>query len=74
MARLKNMNASQNIAVRLHDGELRACTSRAEVKALLMRRHELWKQKFGLVVVQPPAQLGLWNLITDETTTSTGLG
>ncbi|MDQ2715890.1 MAG: transposase [Chloroflexota bacterium] len=53
-------NASENIADRLHDEELRACKTRAEVKALLLCRHEQWKQKFGLVVVQPPVQLGLW--------------
>jgi rubrerythrin len=53
-------NASENIADRLHDEELRACKTRAEIKALLLRRHEQWKQKFGLVVVQPPVQLGLW--------------
>src|SRR6266496_2618512 len=53
-------NASVNIAARLHDEELRACGSRAEVKALLLRRHEQWKQKFSLVVVQAPVQLGLW--------------
>src|SRR6266496_1260257 len=55
-----DLNASQSIAARLYDEELRACTSRAEVKALLMRRHEQWKQKFSLVVVQAPVQLGLW--------------
>lgn len=53
-------NASENIADRLHDEELRACQGRTEIKALLLRRHELWKQTFGLVVVQPPVQLGLW--------------
>ena len=53
-------NASENIADRLHDEELRACQNRAEIKALLLRRHEQWKQEFGLVVVQPPVQLGLW--------------
>jgi hypothetical protein len=53
-------NASVNIAARLHDEELRACPSRTEVKALLLRRHEQWKQKFSLVVVQAPVQLGLW--------------
>jgi len=54
-------NASKNIATRLHDEELRACQSRAEIKALLLRRHEQWKQNFGLVVVQPAVQLGLWD-------------
>jgi len=47
-------NASQNIAARLGDLELRACANRHEVKALLMRRHEQWKQNFRLTVVEPP--------------------
>jgi len=55
-------NASQNLATRLHDEELRACSNRQEVKALLLRRHESWKQQFGLVVVQPAVQLGLWDI------------
>jgi transposase len=38
-------NAAHNIASRLDDQELRACQSRQEVKTLLMRRHEEWKQK-----------------------------
>jgi hypothetical protein len=53
-------NASENIADRLHDKALRACQNRAEIKALLLRRHEQWKQACGLAVVQPPVQLGLW--------------
>jgi hypothetical protein len=53
-------NAAENIASRLGDQELRACQSRQEVKALLLRRHEQWKQNFSLVVVQAPVQLGLW--------------
>lgn len=53
-------NASENIADRLYDEQLRACQSRAEIKALLLRRHEQWKQNVRLVVVQPPVQLGLW--------------
>jgi hypothetical protein len=55
-------NASMNIAARLHDEELRACESRAEVKALLLRRHEQWKQHVRLTVVEPAVQLGLWDL------------
>jgi transposase len=47
-------NASQNIAARLGDLELRACANRHEVKALPMRRHEQWKQNFRLTVVEPP--------------------
>ncbi len=55
-----DINASQNIASRLGDVELRSCQNRQKVKALLLRRHEQWKQKFSLVVVQAPVQLGLW--------------
>jgi transposase len=47
-------NASENIASRLDDRALQACQNRQEVKALLMRRHEQWKQTHRLVVVQPP--------------------
>lgn len=53
-------NASENIASRLGDQELYACQNRQEVIALLLRRHEQWKQHFSLVVVQAPVQLGLW--------------
>ena len=56
-----DINASLNIASRLDDLELRACQNRREIKALLLRRHEQWKQNFGLVVVQPAVQLGLWD-------------
>jgi hypothetical protein len=65
-------NAAQNIASRLGDLELRACQNRQEIKALLMRRHEQRKHKFGLVVVQPPAQLGLWD--QSDLAASTRLG
>ncbi len=65
-----DLNASKNIAARLYDEELRTCTSRAEVKALLMRRHELWKQKYRIAVVDPPIQLGLW--ASSETSTDVG--
>ena len=63
-------NASQNIASRLHDEELRTCTNRAEVKALLMRRHEMRKQKFRLTVVEPPVQLRFW--ASSESSTDVG--
>ncbi len=65
-----DLNASQNIATRLHDEELCVCTNRAEVKALLMRRHEVWKQKCRIAVVDPPIQLGLW--ASSETSTDVG--
>ena len=55
-------HASENIASRLGDLELRACQNRQEVKALLLKRHEQWKQNFGLPVVQPAVQSGLWEI------------
>jgi putative transposase len=64
-----DLNASQNLAARLHDEELHACQNRAEIKALLMKRHEQWKQNFSLVVVQAPAQLGLWDHFTNDSGT-----
>ncbi len=67
-----DINAATNIASRLHDQELRPCQNRQEVKALLMRRHEQWKQHFGLVVVQPPVQLGLW--ASSQASTDVGEG
>jgi transposase len=56
-----DLNASGNLAARLHDEELATCRSRQEVKAVLAQRHEHWKQTFGLAVVQPAVQLGLWD-------------
>lgn len=55
-----DLNASQNLAARLHDEELRACQNRQSIKALLLKRHGQWKQKFRFLVVEPPVQLGLW--------------
>jgi transposase len=61
-------NAAQNMASRLGDRELRACAKREEIKALLLRRHEHWKQNVGLAVVQPVVQLGLWDSTTLQRT------
>jgi transposase len=55
-------NAAENIASRLRDQELRACQNRQEIKALLLRRHEQWKQKFGLVVGPARRPVGLVGL------------
>lgn len=55
-----DINAAENIASRFGDLEVHACQNRQEVKTLLMRRHEQWKQNFSLVVVQAPVQLSLW--------------
>lgn len=55
-----DIKASQTLASRLHDKELRTCCNRHAIKALLLSRHEQWKQTFRLAVVQPPVQLGLW--------------
>src|SRR4249920_737362 len=54
-------NAALNLASRFGDTELAACTNKGEVKARLLRRHEEWKKHYGLAVVQPAVQLGLWD-------------
>jgi hypothetical protein len=38
-----DLNASTNIAQRVGDTELCACTDKQAIKALLMRRHEAWR-------------------------------
>ena len=63
-------NAAANLASRFGDTELAACKNKAEVKALLLWRHEQWKQQHRLTVVEPPVQLGLW----DHSETSTDVG
>ncbi len=63
-------NASVTLASRFDDKELAACQRKEHIKALLLRRHSFWKQHFGLVVVQPPVQLGLWG----DSGTSTDVG
>lgn len=55
-------NAAANLASRFGDQELAACKNKAEVKALLLSRHEHWKQQHRLTVVEPPVQLGLWGI------------
>jgi hypothetical protein len=47
-----------------------ACQNRQKIKALLLKRHEQWKQNFSLVVVQAPVQLCLW--ASSETSTDVG--
>jgi Putative transposase DNA-binding domain len=45
--------AAHTLAERWGDTELATCRDKKAVKALLLKRHENWKQKHGLVVVQP---------------------
>ncbi len=52
-------NASGNLVNRHGDDELATCTRKEQIKALLLRRHEHWKQQQRLDVAQPPVQLGL---------------
>ena len=47
-------NASVNLASRFRDAELSACQKKEQIKALLLRRHEEWKQIHRLTVVGPP--------------------
>ena len=42
-----DLNAARNIAQRLGDDELRACSDRKAVKALLLRRHAAWRKQQG---------------------------
>ncbi|HLZ80618.1 MAG TPA: transposase, partial [Ktedonobacteraceae bacterium] len=41
-------NASVNISRRVGDRHLRACRDRSAIKAVLMQRHEAWKQQQGM--------------------------
>jgi hypothetical protein len=42
-----DLNAATNIACRCGDAELQACKNKQEVKAVLMRRHQVWKAQHG---------------------------
>jgi hypothetical protein len=51
-----DMNAAENLASRLGDKQVAACTDRQAIKALLERRHqESMQHHQRLAVVQPPA-------------------
>jgi transposase len=41
-------NASVNISRRIGDSQLRACKGRTAIKAVLIARHEAWKQQQGM--------------------------
>src|SRR3989442_475384 len=40
-------NAAINLSRRVGDSQLRACKDRTAIKAVLMQRHEAWKQQQG---------------------------
>ena len=46
-------NASVNISRRFGDRHLRACRDRTAIKAVLMQRHEAWKQQQGMRSTSP---------------------
>src|SRR3989440_6467036 len=46
-------NASVNISRRVGDKALRVCRDRSAIKALLMKRHETWKQQQGKEPTSP---------------------
>jgi hypothetical protein len=52
-----DVNAALNLASRLGDRELAACQKRADIKALLERRHRAWQALQRFIVVEPPAEL-----------------
>lgn len=43
-----DFNASVNISRRIGDRQLRACKDRTAIKAVLMHRHDAWKQEQGM--------------------------
>jgi len=46
-------NASVNLSRRIGDRQLRACRDRSAIKAVLMQRHESWKQQQGMENIRP---------------------
>jgi transposase len=67
-------NAALNLASRWGDQELAACQNKGQIKALLLKRHEACQQQYGLVVVQPPVQLGFWDGLQGFSGASTDVG
>src|SRR5258708_39720787 len=67
-------NAALNLASRWGDQELAACQNKGQIKALLLKRHEACQQQYGLVVVQPPVQLGFWDDLQGFSGASTAVG
>ncbi len=60
-----DLNAATNLARRVGDAELQACQTRADIKALLLRRHAAYREHYRLAVVHPPVQLSLLETSTD---------
>ncbi len=46
-------NAAVNISQRIGDRQLRTCKDRTAIKAVLMKRHEAWKQQQGRGDIRP---------------------
>jgi len=46
-------NAAVNLSRRVGDRQLRACRDRTAIKAVLMTRHEAWKQQQGMGNIRP---------------------
>jgi Putative transposase DNA-binding domain len=60
-----DVNAATNLARRVGDTELQVCQTKADIKALLLRRHAAYREHHRLAVVQPPVQLSLFETSTD---------
>src|SRR5260221_350685 len=54
-------NASVNISRRVRDKQLRACKDRSAIKAVLMNRHEAWKQQQGIGNLGPMIRRKRWS-------------
>jgi transposase len=53
-------NGSLNISRRIGDRQLRACKDRKAIKAVLMKRHEAWKQQQGMGDTHPVKRRKRW--------------
>ncbi len=51
-----DINAATNLSRRVGERKLQACRDRKAIKALLLARHEQWKQEHGLGESKPPKQ------------------
>ena len=53
-----DFNASMNLSRRVGDGQLHACRDRKAIKAVLIQRHEAWRQQQGMGNSSPVKRRG----------------
>ena len=59
-------NGATNVSRRKGDHQLRACKDRKAIKALLMKRHEQWKQEHGRETSHTPKRQGRGKKAQDQ--------